>query len=224
MNEAAARPGLTRDWLFANFGAMLVFAVCGLAGYLARTGLGADSPGVRAGTLAAYMTIETVLAFESFGAYASLLGRVLQRVVPLFPWRDWIAVHLAMGLVAGPCVALLMAEPVDPEPMDWSDTGLVVLLFTAGPALAALLGAAIGGLQAVVLKRVARGMPRWIGFSALSVGVMLIVLSPVELATPQQRTFGTEIITESALVVAGVVAAIIMLPALRRLQPVVGGA
>lgn len=209
---------LARDWIVANFIAMLVIAACGLAGYFARTALGADSPGVRAGTLAAYMTIETVLAFVSFGAYANLTGRVLQRVLPRFPWRDWLAVHLAIGLVAGPCVALLMAEG-EGEPMDWSDTGLVVLLFTAGPALAALLGVAIGGLQAVVLKRVARGMLRWIGFSALSVGVMLTAVLPVELAMPQQRTFGTEIITESALVVAGVLAAIVMLPALKRLQP-----
>ena len=176
-------------------------------------------PGVRAGALAAYMTIETVLAFVSFGAYASLIGGVLQQVVPVFPWRDWIAVHLAMGLVAGPCVALLMAEPDDPEPMDWSDTGLVVFLFTAGPALGALLGAAIGALQAVVLKRVARGMLRWIGFSALSVGVMALALLPALLAIPQQRTLGTEIIGEGALVVAGVLAAVMMLPALGRLRP-----
>lgn len=219
MNDAPADSGLTRDWLIANFIVMLVVAACGLAGYLALTWLGADSPDVRAATLAAYMTIETILAFVSFGAYASLIGRVLQRIVPLFPWRDWMAVHLAMGLVAGPCVALLMAEPADPEPMDWSDTGLVVFLFTVGPAAAALLGAAIGALQAVVLKRVARGMPRWIGFSALSVGVMLTAVLPVQLAMAQQRTLGSEIISEGTLVIAGVVAAIVMLPALRRLRP-----
>jgi hypothetical protein len=213
---------LARDWVVANFIALLVIAACGLAGYFARTVLGADSL-VRAGTMAAYMTIETVLAFVSFGAYANLTGRVLQRVLPRFPWRDWVAVHLAMGLVVGPCIALLMAEPGEPEPIDWSDTGLVVLIFTAGPAVAALLGAAIGGLQAVVLKRVARGMLRWIGFSALSVGMMLTAVLPVLLAMPQ-RTLGSEIIQEGALVVAGVLAAIVMLPALRRLQPVVGGA
>ena len=85
--------------------------------------------------------------------------------------------------------------------------------------LGAVLGAMVGIVQSLVWRRVARGSRFWIGMSALSASVLLLIV----FATSPLFAEGTKLVSEGILtgilVVGGIVGMFIMVPALRRLQP-----
>ena len=131
-------------------------------------------------------------------------------------------------IVLGFGLALTYTAPTG-EPEEWSDTGfldwmLLVLfldwtllfLFVAG---CALVGAVLGSLQALVLRRAAEGMRRWIVISALATAVMGLVMIPTLLFSPSDGTFAREAADQGVLFVVTVVVAFVMLPAVHGLRP-----
>ena len=156
----------------------------------------------------------------SLAVYAHLTGAVVREIVPAFPWRSWLAIHLVIGLVAGAATGLAGARPGgDSEPIDWNDTTFLLLALVLVPIGGAMLGAVIGGLQALILRRVAHGAGTWIAFSALATSVTLLIVVGAFPFSPLESTIAAEAVTEGVIVFAGVANAIMMLPALRRLRP-----
>jgi hypothetical protein len=91
---------------------------------------------------------------------------------------------------------------------------LVLLL---GPAL----GALFGGLQALVLRPVARGVFAWIAWSALAGAAVTVFAAVISYLNPirWQSELAYHVISNGAIFVGLVLIALVMLPALNRLTP-----
>ena len=219
---------ISRRWIVACLIAAIASAAERFLDYAVREWLeagGADTP---FGVTVIYAGISGVLFAGSVAVYAWFTGAVLRQIAPALPWRQWLALHLAIGVVLGFGLALTYTAPTG-EPKEWSDTGflywkLLVLfldwtllfLFVAG---CALVGAVLGSLQALVLRRAAEGMRRWIVISALATAVMGLVMIPTLLFSPSDGTFAREAADQGVLFVVTVVVAFVMLPAVHGLRP-----
>ena len=220
---------ISRRWIVACLIAAIASAAERFLDYAVREWLeagGADTP---FGVTVIYAGISGVLFAGSVAVYAWFTGAVLRQIAPALPWRQWLALHLAIGVVLGFGLALTYTAPTG-EPDFWSDTGfldrmllvlfldrmLLVFLFVA---VCALVGAVLGSLQALVLRRAAEGMRSWIAISALSIAVGGLVMISTLLFSPSDGTFAREAADQGVLFVATVVAAFVMLPALHRLRP-----
>ncbi len=120
----------------------------------------------------------------NFAVYAELTGPVLREKLPGFSRREWIAAHLAIAaffaFIAGvdqfdPASAEAASTVAPQGQIDWSLSLLLVLV--VGP----ILGAVIGGLQALVLRPAARGALYWTaGFAIAGSAIALVgTLSPL---------------------------------------------
>ena len=153
---------LARQWIVANFAVMVATAAFGLLGFGIRYSLDLDSADAALSAKICYVAAEIIMATASLGLYAQLAGAVLRQIVPAFPWRSWLAVHLIIGLVIGAWQGVLLAGPGgDSEPIDWNDTAFLLFMFILVPIGGAALGAVVGGLQALILRRVAHGSGAW---------------------------------------------------------------
>ena len=209
---------LARRWIVANFITMVATAAFGLVGFWVRYWLDVESADAALFARICYVAAESVMSAACLLLYAQLAGAVLRRIVPALPWRRWLALHLVIGLAAGAATGALLAEPGNSEPIDWNDTGILLFLFAVVPIGGAVLGAVIGGLQALILRRVAHGAGTWIAFSALATGVMLTIVVGAFPFSPLGSTFAAEAVVQGVTVLAGVVSAIVMVPALRHLR------
>jgi hypothetical protein len=81
------------------------------------------------------------------------------------------------------------------------------------------VGAAEGGLQALVMRPVAEGLRLWIVCSAIQTGLLATVLLFAVMVVSDQNSLRSELILNGLILVVGVVGAFIMLPAVRRLRP-----
>jgi hypothetical protein len=211
---------LARRWIVANFVAMVATAAVGLLGFGLHNLLDLDSADAVLSAKICYVAAEIIMTAACLAVYAQLTGAVLRQIVPAFPWRSWLAIHLVTGSVAGAATGVAAAGPGgDSEPIDWNDTGFLVFMFAVVPIGGAVLGSVIGGLQALILRRVARGAGAWIAFSALATSVTLSIVVGAFPFSPLGSTFAAEAVMQGVTVLAGVVNAIMMLPALRRLRP-----
>jgi len=214
---------LRRRWVSANAAWALVSAGCGFAGYFLRAALDIESAETGSGARAFYIAAETVLSIVSFTVYARLTADVLRIILPALPWRSWIAVHAVIGLMFGLLVGLVMAMPTEgTEPMDWSDLPFTAFVLVAFAGLGAAIGAAVGGVQALVLRQIAEGMGVWIKVSALSASVSSVLVLGAQIIAPQGNRLIEELIGEAAVVIAGIAAAVVMLYALANLRPKTG--
>ena len=92
-------------------------------------------------------------------------------------------------------------------------------MFILVPIGGAALGAVVGGLQALILRRVAHGSGAWMAFSALATSVTLAIVVGAFPFSPLESTLAAETAMQGVTVLAGIVNAVVMLPALRRLRP-----
>jgi hypothetical protein len=210
---------LARRWIVANFITMVATAAFGLLGFEVRYLLDVESADAALSAKVWYVAAEIIMTAASLALYAQLTGAVLRRIVPAFPWRSWLAVHLVIGLVVGAGAGALLAQPGDSEPMDWNDTAFLLFLFAVVPVGGAALRALLGGLQALILRRVATGTGAWIAFSALAAGMMLLIVVAALPFLPSGPSFAAEAAIQGVVVLACVPSAIVTLPALRRLRP-----
>jgi hypothetical protein len=212
---------LARRWIVANVIVMVAMAVCGLLAFGIRNSLGVESAEAALPARTGYVAAEAIMTLACLALYARLTGAVLRRIGPALPGRGWLVIHLVIGLVAGAGLGALLAQPGDSEPIDWNETGAVAILFVFALIVVAgtVLGAIVGGHQALILRRVAHDTGAWIAFSALANGIGLLTVAAMYSFLPTRQTLATEVVVESVITFAGIVSAIVMLPALRRLCP-----
>lgn len=211
---------IARRWIFANAISLAIGVTFALAIFGVRTAIGIGSSETAITGRIAYWVIAIALDVINFSIYALLLGSVLRLIVPTLPQRLWLASHVIMGLLFGIGLALLTDEG-DSDPIDWSEvtTGAAIFVASVFAVGGALLGAAFGGPQAMVLRRVASGTRMWIGMAAVSgITLSLIVLAAFPFF-PSERTLRGELVTLGAFALGCMVSTFIMLPALRRLRP-----
>jgi hypothetical protein len=205
-------PGIGYRWIKANVYGALAIAVLGLVASAFRTMAVNDGDiGVAATSL--FLAAATFTTALGLAVWARLTGGTLARRLPGFPVRAWILLHALIGLADGvfDATSEIGVVTIEPDPDAILGTALTVMVFWT------LLWAAVGSLQALVLRKVARGVRRWIGYSALAG----LVMSPIVLAAlywPQAGWRG-EFWGELGAAIVTVIIAIILLPALWRLEP-----
>ena len=209
-----------RRWIVANVVAGIASVVTGLLDYAARIGLEAGGAETPLTITAVYAAVSAVLYAGGFAIYAWFTGAVLRVIAPALQLRHWMALHLAIGAVAGVGAALFYTAPTG-EPDEWSGAAFLDWIFLAllFVAVCALIGVVVGHLQALVLRRAAEGTRSWIVISALATGVVGLLTIPSLVLNPTDGTFGREAADQGASFVAFVASAIVMLLALRRLRP-----
>ncbi len=210
---------IDRRWIVANLIVLAVFGASAFLDFALGMWLGASNAEATIASQTTYVAMSTLLTVAGYAFSAWLIGRVLQRILPALPWRPWIMLHVVIGLVLG--VGFGMLSLSESEPADRSELELFVILvgLVVAAVLGALLGAVSGSLQALVLRRAADGLRRWIAFSSLSVALVFVAIGGVALALPLDGIISPETAIRVAVIIAGIASTFVMLPAVRRLRP-----
>jgi hypothetical protein len=221
MNEAIMDDAIARRWIVANAIVLVASAVCGFAGSGADALRAIQSGDVATATTIAYWTVQIGLMVILCAAYAMLTAPVFRSIIPALRLDLWLATHVAMGVVLGVGMALTFDGADNREAFDWSGVSTAEMAFVVlcAAVAGAIVGAALGGLQSMVWHRVARGSRFWIGMTALSGSIVVLILFAVTPFFPGLSRLGFAVILECAGAVGGIVSTLIMVPALRRLQP-----
>jgi hypothetical protein len=150
--------------------------------------------------------------------YAMMSAKVLRRVLPVFPDENWTTIHMTIGAVVGLVTAFAYRFPGQDDDLPLSGTELVGMFFVM-IAFGAALGAAVGGLQALVLRKFAGGLRTWIVCLSMAIAVCLPIVVLVSQVYGPKEGWPNEIVAEILGVMATVACAAMMIPALRRLRP-----
>jgi len=194
-------------------------AVATLVVFLIGRAMGVPGSGALLPAQAIYVALHTALLAAGLLLYAQMTAPVLATNIPAFPKRAWIAMHLTLGLVAGFLSGLAMLGADDVEPVDWSDGTEVALLLAVLFGAGAIAGAGIGGLQALVLRHAAKGLGFWIVCWILAAGLAVPFGGLAETLIPGARSLQHELVAAGMTMVIGLIGALAMLPAVRRLRP-----
>jgi hypothetical protein len=221
MNEAIMGDAIARRWIVANVIVLVACAVCGFAGSGADALLALESGDVTAATTTAYWIAQIGLMVVLCAAYAMLTAPVLRSIIPALRSDLWLATHVAIGIVLGVGVALAFDGTDNREAFDLSGTSVadVAIIVLLAAVLGAIVGAVLGGIQSLVWRRVARGSLVWIGMTALSGIVVVLIIAAATPFFPGMSRLGFAVTLEGVGAAGGIVSTLIMLPALRRLQP-----
>ena len=211
-----AQHELGADWIRANVAAAAATFVLGLATFGLRQMLGLPDPNAAAFAKGLLAVAEVLAAATGFAIYAARTGAVLARKLPDFPPLTWSALHILIGCGVGATVAFieLNAEPGARESVAMSS---ILRIAIGGMMIGAVIGAATGGLQALVLRKAVREVGEWIRWSALAgttFGGYALVL-----AIGSDQPLTDEVLTQLLGAAIAVAAGVAMLPALYRLQP-----
>jgi len=206
-------------------------------------------------------SVIVVLAATSWGLPAILYGvltaPILKGRLPAFKKRNWIGLHIVVGLVLSAAAAVIVAGYwwmnwlLDTDVLSYATADELSFrkLFLIGgvpiiapPLVAAIAGAIIGSIQALVLRNAARELVVWSGLSALAAASGSIVgsLRPLERFFELSKVIDPEsarngyapidayhnlldlfftTIGSALLLLPSIVSASIMLVAVRRLRP-----
>jgi hypothetical protein len=214
--DTPARPSIAAAWIKNNLLAAAISGIASLAIYGVRQATGvADPEGGSLAALALLFGVAIILSAFAGIAYGVLTGAVLQRILPMLPVSAWIGMNTAMAVAAGVLSEIgLMLLPATPA----SDDASIAEMLLVGVIMGAVLGGAIGALQAVVLRKVALGTSDWITWSV--VGFILAVLF-VAVSGKLWETgggFAGELVNQAVAFLGYVIVSVVMLPALRRLR------
>ncbi len=213
--DAHSRIG--RQWIKANtIGAVINLAVT-FGAFLIGQLLGVNEPGASVVLQAIFVVVATAaLAFGLF-VLGYLSGVVLRTKLPAFPMRNWLALYVVLGGIFGLISAIAWLTPetasADIGPVD---TDLVVGLAVGAAIAGAMLSAAAGSLQALILRPAAQGLGLWIGCCAIA-GALFFLIVPAVLYGPQSG-IAQELVLELVSLVVTILAAVILLPAVLRLR------
>lgn len=209
-------PSIATAWVKNNVLAAVVSGTASLAIYGVRNaaGVAGGEPGL-AGITILFVVAIVLSAFTGI-AYGVLTGAVLQRIVPLLPVKSWIALNTGMAVAAAVLSEIgLILLPSTPATDD-SSLGEVLLV---GLIAGAVLGAAIGWLQALVLRKAALGASAWIAWSVVAfVVAVVLVAGSGKLWETGSSGFAGELANQAVAFLAYVIMSVVMLPALRRLR------
>jgi len=214
--DALPEPSLRYRWIKANVYSALFGVVTGFAAVALSGAFAVSDPETPAVAIAIYAGLMGLLGALGFAVFARLTGGVLSRKLPLFPMPAWMLLHVAIGFGLGVLLspAATIPEEVDPEPLELE---MIALVTIATMVVGSLLGALFGSLQALVLRKAARGLGTWIGFSALAGTALAIVGLGTYLGS--DTGLMKDAVGQAAAFMMQMVAALILLPAVRRLQP-----
>jgi hypothetical protein len=218
VGEAAEfpEPSIRYRWIKANVYSALFNVVTSSATLALGAALAVRDPDTGAVTVSIFVALAGMITALGLAVYARLTGGVLARKIPSFPMHGWIALHAVIGCLFGMAVAPAATVPdeYDPESLDFVTAAFATLISSV---IGAVVGASFGGLQAIILRKVARGLMDWIGFSALAgttLGLVILITSQ-----GPQSGLGFDVMGEIAAFIITIVIGLIMLPAVRRLQP-----
>jgi hypothetical protein len=212
-----APPSIGSQWIKANaIGAVVNIAVT-FAAYVIGQVLGVNEPGASVVLQAGFVVVATAaLAFGLF-VLGYLSGVVLRTKLPAFPMRTWLAFYVVLGAIFGSVSAYAWLTPENSQDIGPVDTDILAGLMLGAAIVGAAISTAVGSLQALILRPAAQGLGRWIACSALA-GALFLLIVPVVVYGPQSA-FGMELMVELGTLVVTILAAVILLPAVLRLQP-----
>jgi len=158
--------------------------------------------------VAIFLLLAGVVTALAHGIYGFLIGQVLERKLPAFPLRSWIAVNAMLGLIYGPLLGLGLMTPTDSDPNPWTTASLAASYVAIG----AIVNAMEGSVQALILRKVAYGAGTWIAYSALAGVCWLLII-------PDIPGIFVELTTTATAFLQNLSMGLILLPALLRLHP-----
>lgn len=214
--DTSARPSIAAAWVKNNALAAAIAGIAALAIYGVRQATGvADAEGGSLAALALLFGVAIVLSAFTGIAYGVLTGAVLQRILPMLPVEAWIAMNTAMAVVGGVLSEIgLLSSAGTPASDDVSIVGMLLV----GGILGAVVGGTIGGLQAVVLRKVALGTLAWVTWSAIAFIVAMLLVVITSKLWETGGGFAGELVNQVVAFLGYVIGSVVMLPALRRLR------
>lgn len=213
--ETSIVSSISATWIKNNVLAAAVSAAASLAIYGVRHVTGVAGADAGFAGIAILFGVATILSALAGIAYGVLTGAVLQRIVPLLPVKSWIALNTGMAVAAAVLSEIgLILLPSTPATDD-SSLGEVLLV---GLIAGAVLGAAIGWLQALVLRKAALGASAWIAWSVVAFVVAVVLVAGSGKLWETGGEFAGELANQAVAFLAYVIMSVVMLPALRRLR------
>jgi hypothetical protein len=202
-------------WVKNNVIAAVISAASSLAIYGARHATGAAGTDAGFAAIVILLAVAIVLSALAGIAYGVLTGAVLQRIVPMLPVKSWITVNAGIAVAAAALSEIgLIALPSAPA----DDDASLMETLLVGVILGGVLGAAIGGLQAFVLRRAALGASAWVTWSVVAFIVAVLLIAGSAKLWETGDGFAGELATQAVAFLAYVVMSFVMLPALLRLR------
>ncbi len=215
-------PSTSRQWLLAHVLAQLVCLGTAAGVYGLSHVIGATDPaaGQAMKTLALVLGLATELIYVV--ALAMLRGTVLRRVLPGFPMLAWtFAVTGALMFVplllavTGSNAAPIKTVPQLTNAMLLSGFGFVVVL-------GFVFGLLVGSVEALVLRKVARGGGQWIKWSGFAWGGAMVAVYAtglIAVKNPQLSIASLAVLSVVMKIAQGLMIGAATLPALERLEP-----
>ncbi len=212
-----ARPGIASQWIKANaIGGVLNVAITFVA-FLVGQVLGVNDAGASRVIQAGFVVVVTAaLAFGLF-VLGYLSGVVLRTKLPAFPMRNWLALYVVLGVIFGLISGIAWLTPDTSPDVGEVDTDIVIGLAVGAAIVGVAISAAVGSLQALILRPAAQGLGRWVACCAVA-GVLFALIVPAVLYGPQSG-FAQELVVELVTLVVTILAAVVLLPAVLRLRP-----
>ena len=212
---------VARRWLVANAVSIFALSVNGWISFAmyALWDVGHAEPG--SAQRIAYATVAAALSVIWSAIFARLTGPVLRLVVPALSQHKWLIANLAIGLASALGDIVWVYQRSSADLRSWTDLGAgkLVSFLVAVVLVGGFLGLLAGAAQVLALKSAAVGVRTWRLMSAASGSLTgLTILAGIALlpnATPVANEVGTQVIGA----IAEGISAIVMLPALRRLEP-----
>jgi len=212
-----AQYDLGADWVRANVDAAAATFVLGLATFGLRQMLDLPDPNAGAFAKALLALAEMLAAATGFAIYAVRTGAVLRRKLPDFPPLTWNALHILIGCGVGATVAFVELSAGPTTTRESVPISTILSIAVGGMMTGAAIGAVAGGMQALVLRKAARGVGDWLRWSALAGTTFGAYALALAIGSDQPLT--DEVLTQLLGAAIAVAAGVVMLPALHRLQP-----
>lgn len=216
ITDTRSLPPIAVHWVRNNVLAAIISAAGSLLFYGLRDATGAGDADVGFGVIVTVYVAWIGLAVFVGAVNGVLSGAVLQRILPLLPARTWIALQVMIAVVVAIMTGMSLLGPPK-APAAAQDVSMLATLL-GGSILGGIFGAAIGALEALVLRRAAFGTGAWITCSIIAYAVALSFFAGSAKLLEVGASFAGEFTSQVLYVVASVLAGLIMLPALRRLK------
>lgn len=207
---------IARAWIVAN---LIASVVSGILAVLLTWVRSAIDPTDVVGLAVDRGLLIAVTALQ-FAIYARLSGAVLGSILPVLSQKIWLEVHLLVGALVG-IFFTLVAPSVDADsgPLELKDTAEGIFIVVMFGLSGGVLGAMMGWLQSLVLRRVAEPTSLWIVSTALATSIMMAAVITQTLLFPEESGVRSELLLSTTLVLAETVGAVLMVPAVLRLRP-----
>ena len=149
------------------------------------------------------------------GSAAGLFtGAVLRRIIPIFPIWIWITLHAVIAVVAGLGSAAIAIMSSAAKGIVDVSVGEKLL---AGFLVGTVIGVAVGGVEALVLRKVAIGAGRWFACSIAAFAIAVSLFGNARL-WETGGGFAGELAHNAITFLGAMTISLVMLPAVRHLR------